>query len=163
MTQRRRDPWVELFAVPPELAQMLEPRRSALSSWQPPLDVYETADGFVVVVDVPGVAPSRLDVTLENGVLMIRGERSFAGSGGEGRPGSGNYHRIERRFGSFARSVSLPSSAVAPEGVTARTADGVLTIVVPKAASAQPRKIAVVEQTTIDATTPAPAAGQDDP
>lgn len=162
MTQRRRDPWVELFAVPPELAQMLEPRRSSLSSWQPSLDVYETADAFVVVVDVPGMAPSRLDVTLENGVLMIRGERSFAAGGGEDRPGSENYHRIERRFGSFARSVSLPSSAVAPEGVTARTIDGVLTIVVPKAASAQPRKITVTEQTTIDAATPVPAMGEDD-
>lgn len=160
MTQRRRDPWVELFALPQELAQLLEPQRAALGSWQPPLDVYETADSFVVVVDVPGVATSRLDVTLENGVLMIRGERSFAGGSGEGGPGRENYHRIERRFGSFARSVSLPSSAVQAEGVVARAADGVLTIVVPKAASAQPRKIAVTEQTTIDAA--APVGGEDD-
>lgn len=127
---------------------MLDTQSSlAGGSWLPPLDVYETKTAFVVVVDVPGVPSGALEVTLDAGVLMVRGERKFHSSVTED-----SFHRVERRFGSFARSVSLPSARVDHANVTARMADGVVTIEVPKSESAQPRRIDVVETSpTIDA------------
>ncbi len=150
-----RDPFRELFAFAPGFTQVLEAsRQGAAGSWLPPLDVYETKDAYVVVIDVPGVSLDRLDVMLENGVLTVRGERKFHPCVSEE-----SFHRVERRFGQFTRSVSLPSSRVESDGVTARSSDGVLTIEVPKAAAAQPRRITVVDtSTSIEAEGPTSAS-----
>lgn len=144
----RRDPFRELFELsfPSSVAQMFEsPLGPEAGSWLPPLDVYETREAFVVTVDVPGVTPSKLDVTLETGVLTVKGERKFYSNVSED-----SFHRVERRFGMFNRAVALPSAKVDPDGVSARIADGVLTVEIPKAQRAQPRRIEVVEEQVIE-------------
>lgn len=143
---RQRPYREELLAISPGVAQLLEGGGQATGAWQPALDVFETKDAYVVVVDVPGVSGTKIDVTLESGVLTVRGERRFHPEVAEEQ-----FHRVERRFGHFARRVSIPSSRIDPDGVSARMADGVLTVEVQKAEAAQPRRIQVVEQQTIDA------------
>lgn len=161
----RRDPFRELFGYSAGLAQLFEaPGGGESGSWLPPLDVVETREAYVVVVDVPGVPSGKLDVTLESGVLTIRGERRFhcgPGDAADTPRGSAEgprleepdavFHRVERRFGQFSRSVALPSNRVDADGVVARVAEGVLTVEVPKSHTAQPRRIQVVEQAVIDA------------
>jgi len=103
---------------------------SAVSHWVPAVDVHEEAERYVILADVPGVAPDAIDITLENGILTLRGER-HAGS-----------RRLERVYGSFYRRFTLPDTADADK-VEARTHQGVLEISIPKKAQVQPKKIAV--------------------
>ena len=106
-------------------------------SWAPHMDVYETADAFVVEMDLPGMNSESIDVTLDQNLLTVRGERTF-----EEKVSQENYHRIERRYGSFGRTISLPSRVDA-EGIQAAFRDGVLEVTVPKVEEAKPRKIKV--------------------
>ena len=106
-------------------------------AFSPALDVQETPDSYVLHVELPGVSPQEVDITLEENVLTVSGERSFyQESDGE------DFRRVERRFGRFHRAVRLPDR-VAGEDVTARYADGLLTITVPKAEESKPRRIAI--------------------
>jgi HSP20 family protein len=91
----------------------------------------------VVTVEVPGVKPEDLDITLEDGLLTIQGERRFTSESSEEQ-----YHRVERRYGSFRRSITLPSQVKA-DAIEASFDNGVLEVVVPKAEEAKPRKISV--------------------
>lgn len=109
----------------------------ALRAWTPRVDVEETDKEIVVKADVPGVDPKAVEVTVENGVLTIRGEKKE-----EKEEKTKGCHRVERFTGSFYRAVTLPPGADADK-VTATSANGVVTITVPKKAEAQPRKIAV--------------------
>jgi len=106
---------------------------SASSSFVPAVDVYEDAEKLVLKLEVPGVKPEDLD----NQTLTIRGERKF-----ESTEKAENFHRIERRFGSFVRSFTLPQT-VDTETVSATSDAGVLTILLAKKAEAQPRQIKV--------------------
>ncbi|MGH9363545.1 MAG: Hsp20/alpha crystallin family protein [Thermoanaerobaculia bacterium] len=106
-------------------------------TWAPPVDVAETDEAFIVKAELPGMNREDLDITLENNVLRISGERKF-----ERDEKKENYHRIERSYGAFSRAFALPSQ-VDSERVEASFKDGVLTVTVPKAAQARPRKIAV--------------------
>jgi HSP20 family protein len=101
------------------------------------VDIEEYADKFVLTADVPGVDLKSVDVTLEKGVLTLSGSREKAAenSGVEAR-------RIERTNGRFFRRFSLPDT-VDGEAVTAKAANGVLEVVIPKRPQSQPRKIAV--------------------
>jgi len=110
---------------------------SASSSFVPAVDVYEDAEKLVLKLEVPGVKPEDLDIHLENQTLTIRGERKF-----ESTEKAENFHRIERRFGSFVRSFTLPQT-VDTETVSATSDAGVLTILLAKKAEAQPRQIKV--------------------
>ncbi|MEX2482015.1 MAG: Hsp20/alpha crystallin family protein [Gammaproteobacteria bacterium] len=111
---------------------------SAVSHWAPAVDVHEEADRYVIVADVPGVQPDAIEVTMENGVLTISGERQE-----EKRTENGSTaRRVERVYGSFYRRFTLPDTADA-ERVEARSAHGVLEISIPKKAQLQPRKIKV--------------------
>src|ERR1700733_4755739 len=103
----------------------------------PAVDVYEDADKLVLKLEIPGVKPEDLDIKLENQTLVIKGERKF-----ESTEKAENFHRIERRFGSFVRSFTLPQT-VDSESVTATTDAGVLTISLAKKAEAQPKQIKV--------------------
>ncbi|QDT02106.1 Spore protein SP21 [Rubripirellula lacrimiformis] len=103
----------------------------------PTLDVSETDSEVDVKMDLPGMKPEQIDIQVHNNVLSIRGERSEE-SEKKGR----KFHRVERRIGSFARSVSLPS-IVDEDNVDANYNDGVLTIRMPKTKEAQAKKIAV--------------------
>ena len=107
------------------------------NAWVPALDIRETEDRFEVTVDLPGMRSGDVEVTFEDGTLTIRGQREFTREEGEGQ-----YHRIERSYGSFARSVRLPRVADA-ERIEASFDNGVLTVLVPKRDEAKPRTIEV--------------------
>lgn len=110
---------------------------SSSASFVPAVDVYEDADKLVLKLEIPGVKTEDLDIRLENQTLLIKGERKF-----ESDEKAENFHRIERRFGSFVRSFTLPQT-VNTEGVTATSDAGVLTISLAKKAEAQPKQIKV--------------------
>jgi HSP20 family protein len=105
--------------------------------WVPPVDIQETEDGYRLHAELPGLTKEDIDITLENNVLRLSGERKF-----EKDVKKESFHRIERTYGSFSRAFALPQQ-VNPEGVQANFENGVLTITVPKAEQAKPRKIAI--------------------
>jgi len=112
-------------------------RSMSRNAWVPALDVRETDDRFVVTVDLPGMKPEDVDVTFEDGMLTIRGTREFSSESQDEQ-----YHRIERSYGSFARSIRLPRVADS-EKINAGFDKGVLTVEVPKREEAKPRTIEV--------------------
>ena len=116
-----------------------EPR--AGRPWSPAVDIFETEDDLVLKADVPEVDLKDIDVRVENQTLSLSGERKF-----EKEDTGKGYHRIERSYGQFTRSFSLPST-VDTEKVAAEYHNGVLTVKLPKKAAAKPRqvKIAVKE------------------
>ncbi len=107
------------------------------SSWRPAVDIKEEANQFVILADVPGVDPKDIEITAENGVLTVRGERKAETE--EEREG---FRRVERIRGTFYRRFSLPDTADT-DAIKARGKDGVLEITVPKHEKVQPRKITV--------------------
>jgi HSP20 family protein len=132
----RWDPFRELKGVEAEFDRIVG-QTFPKSAWVPALDIRETDDRFEVTADLPGVSSDDVEVTFEDATLMIRGEREFSRNQDEGR-----YHRIERSYGSFARSVRLPRVADS-ERIEASFDDGVLTVLVPKREEAKPRTIEV--------------------
>ncbi len=109
----------------------------AAGSFVPPVDVYEDEQGIRLKMEVPGIDEKDIDIQLENSLLTVRGERKM-----ESETKEENYHRIERRYGSFTRSFTLPNT-VNPEEVKAAYAKGVLTISLGKRAEARPKQIKV--------------------
>ena len=103
----------------------------------PPVDIQETADGYRLQAELPGLTKDDISITLENNVLRLSGERKF-----EKDAKKESFHRIERTYGTFSRAFALPQQ-VNGEGVQASFENGVLTIPVPKAEQAKPRKIAI--------------------
>lgn len=112
-------------------------RPATAGAWSPALDVEEDEEAFTLHVELPGVDPDDVEVSLEENVLTITGERGFY----DEKEAEG-FRRIERRFGRFHRSVRMPDR-VDGASVEARYKDGLLTIVVPKAEEAKPRRIEV--------------------
>jgi len=119
---------------------------SSLTAWAPAVDIYETEHELVVKADLPDVDPKDLDIRVENNVLTIRGERKF-----EKKVNEENYLRVERAYGSFARSFTLANS-VNSDAIKADYQNGVLTLTIPKREEAKPKQIKV------NVTTPAMAA-----
>src|ERR1700747_2081210 len=107
------------------------------ASFVPAVDVYEDAEKLVLKLEIPGVKAEDIDIKLENQALVIKGERKF-----ESTEKAENFHRIERRVGSFVRSFTLPQT-VDTESVSATTDAGVLTVTLAKKAEAQPKQIKV--------------------
>lgn len=107
------------------------------SAWRPAVDIKEEADRFVILADLPGVDPKDIEITAENGMLTVRGERRVEKE--EEREG---FRRVERVRGTFYRRFSLPDTADTG-GIKARGKDGVLEITLPKHEKVQPRKITV--------------------
>lgn len=107
------------------------------SHWRPAVDIREEEDRFVIVADLPGVDPNDIEVTMDNGVLTLKGERKF-----EYQTGDDSYQRIERACGTFYRRFSLPDSAN-PEAIEAKGRNGVLEITLPKQEKIKPRRIEV--------------------
>ena len=106
-------------------------------TWVPRVDVHEEKERFVVLADVPGVEPKDIDITADNGVLTIRGERRA-----EKRETENGYERVERVSGTFLRRFRLPEGANT-EQITAKQTNGVLEVTIPKTPAAQPRRIAI--------------------
>lgn len=111
---------------------------AAAKPWVPSVDVTETETELVVTADLPGVAAKDVAITVKDGVLVLEGERKF-----ETEEKGKEFHRVERFAGKFYRSVALPP-AVDPDRIAAESANGVITIRIPKKPGAVPRKIAVV-------------------
>ncbi len=136
------EPWTWLTQLQNELERSRIPTTGDSSTvetaqWAPAVDIKEEKDRFLLQADLPGIKPDDIDITMEKGVLTIKGERKTeANDKGEG------YARIERKHGSFYRRFSLPDTAD-EAGITAASNHGVLEISIPKAVEVQPKKIAV--------------------
>jgi HSP20 family protein len=110
---------------------------SALTTWAPAVDIHETPNELVVKADLPDVDEKDIDVRVENNLLTIRGERKF-----EKSVPAENYLRVERTYGAFSRSFSLPNT-VDPESIRAEYKNGVLTVNLPKREESKPRQVKV--------------------
>jgi HSP20 family protein len=149
-TMTRWDPFQDLRSAQDEMAQMSPMLAHALglhtqqasgrattTAWAPALDISERKDAYLVTVELPGLKPEDLDITMEDGLLTIQGERQFTSESSDQQ-----YHRVERRYGAFRRAITLPAHVMA-EGIEASFEDGVLQILVPKAEEATPKRIQV--------------------
>lgn len=106
-------------------------------AWMPPVDIHEDDDNYVLTAELPGLAKDDIEISLENNTLRLSGERKLREDVDEE-----SYHRMERSYGAFSRTFTLPKQVDA-DGVEAHFQDGLLTITVPKLATARPRRIAV--------------------
>lgn len=122
-----------------DFGRTFEGESEALSTgnFVPAVDVYEDAQKLQLKLEVPGIRPEDLDIRVEGRTLTVRGERKF-----ESEEKEENFHRIERRYGSFVRSFTLPAT-VDTDSIDAQTADGVLTISLAKKPEAKPKQITV--------------------
>src|SRR5438477_10603394 len=110
---------------------------SSLTAWAPSVDIYENEHELVVKADLPEIDPKDLDIRVENNILTIRGERKF-----EKKVNEDNYLRVERAYGSFARSFTL-ANTVNSDAIKADYQNGVLTLNIPKREEAKPKQIKV--------------------
>ncbi len=110
---------------------------SSLTAWAPAVDIYETEHELVVKADLPEVDPKDLEIRVENNILTIRGERKF-----EKKVNEDNYLRVERAYGSFARSFTL-ANTVNSDAIKADYQNGALTLTIPKREEARPKQIKV--------------------
>ncbi len=110
---------------------------SVTGNWMPSVDVKETKDGLQIFAEVAGVDPKDVEVTVEGGVLTLKGSRTFE-KAVEGE----TYHRVERAYGLFERSFTLPTN-VEPEKIQATYKNGVLQLSLPKREEAKPKAIAI--------------------
>jgi HSP20 family protein len=136
MAITRWDPVRELLNMEEEVERAFG-RSGSRQAWAPTMDVRETDDHFEVAADLPGLEPGDVSVTFEDGVLTISGKREISSDRSDE-----TFHRIERSYGSFARSLRLPRTADG-EKIEASFDKGVLTVTVPKAEIAKPRTIEV--------------------
>jgi HSP20 family protein len=138
----RNNPWQLLNDLNSILDAGFRPRLSddsnvESSHWTPAVDIKEEADKFTLIIDVPGVNPKDVDISMENNVLTLKGSREDTTK--EDKQG---YHRIERTKGSFYRRFTLPDTADA-EQVSAKSQHGVLEVTIGKKRAVQARKIVV--------------------
>jgi HSP20 family protein len=145
MTLVSYEPWTLVSRLHRQFDQAFNktsaPSEAATSqsvSWIPRVDIYEESARFVVLADVPGVEPKDIDITAENGVLTIRGERRSQKKESD----KNGYERVERTSGSFLRRFTLPESANT-ETIKAKQTNGVLEVSIPKHPLVQPRRISV--------------------
>ena len=144
MSVVRYEPWVLMNRLSRDLERLFnvpadggDDTRSAVVDWVPAVDIKEEDQQFVIHADLPGVDAKDIDVTLEKGVLTIRGQRASAS-----REEKDGYRRTERVSGQFFRRFSLPDTADST-AVKAKFANGVLEVQIPKQPSVLPRRIAV--------------------
>jgi HSP20 family protein len=106
-------------------------------SWAPAVDIYEQGHDIVLKAELPGVDPKDVDVRVENNVLTLRGERKL-----DNEVKRENYHRVERSYGAFTRSFTMPNM-VDTEKIKAEYKDGVLRVSLPKKDEAKPKQISI--------------------
>jgi HSP20 family protein len=146
MTITRYYPWAQPKRFQDEIKQVFDrffnedetdQSNVVTSQWTPRVDVKEEDKRFVILADIPGVDPKDIDVSMDKGILTIRGERKS-----EVKEQNGKLTRVERSYGAFYRRFALPDSADA-EGISANGRHGVLEIAIPKKAETTPRRISV--------------------
>ncbi|HZD18222.1 MAG TPA: Hsp20/alpha crystallin family protein [Actinomycetota bacterium] len=141
----RWDPFRDLVSIQDELNRLFgrtfagteSIRPTATGAWMPAMDVYETDDKIVAKLELPGIEPGDVEVSVEDSTLTISGTRGFSQEVEEE-----NYHRVERRYGSFTRAITLPQTADT-EKVEAGFDKGLLTVEIPKVEKAKPKKVQV--------------------
>jgi HSP20 family protein len=106
-------------------------------AWIPPVDIYETGDSLVLKAELPGINPDDVEIRVEDSTLYLKGERKF-----EKEVKEENLHRVERSYGTFTRSFSLPNTIDSDE-VKAEYQNGILTLTMPKREEAKPRSIKI--------------------
>ena len=144
MALMRYEPFNLLNQLQREVNRLLDTGRlgdeesgNILADWAPAVDIKEEPNQFVIHADLPGVDIKDIDITLENGVLTLKGQRAA-----EKKEETEQYRRVERVRGTFLRRFSLPDVADADK-VSAKCKDGVLEVIVLKREAAQPRRIAI--------------------
>jgi HSP20 family protein len=139
----RFEPWSIIDQLHRDLDRLAIGRQPAgdnenpAADWAPAIDIIEEKDRFVLRADVPGVDPADIDVSMDNGVLTVSGERKT-----EARTEVEGFRRVERSFGRFYRRFNLPDTADA-EGIKATSSNGILEITIPKLPEVKARRIAV--------------------
>ena len=147
MAIARYEPWAVVSQLQNEINRVFGnvndgESSSATAEWAPAVDIVEYVDRFELLVDVPGVDPKQVEITLDNSVLTLSGERRDQQSVDKNGSSEPQQQRRERRLGRFHRRFILPDTVDA-ERVTATGRDGVLSISIAKQAKAQPRRISV--------------------
>src|ERR671916_3319479 len=145
MSITRYDPFRELRSLQDEVNRLFSSNLSrsfgdegiARGAWMPSVDIYENKDQVVLEAELPGMNREDFELTVENNVLTLRGERRF-----EKRDEGDNYHRVERAYGQFTRSFTLPQT-VSPENVSAEYKNGVLRVVLQKREEVKARRIEI--------------------
>lgn len=139
----RYEPWALLEQFRNEINRLSDNQENgngssfvATSDWAPAVDIVENKDGYLLLVDVPGVDPDAIDIQMDSGILSLKGERTVSTAQGE------SSKRVERPRGTFYRRFSLPEAADA-DRIAAKCRNGVLEIVIPKQQKMQSRKIVV--------------------
>jgi HSP20 family protein len=157
---RRFDPFGEMLTLRDAVNQLFEDsvvnpaRMTNSNAFSMPLDVSESQDEFIVDAVVPGLKAEDLDITIQDNVLTIRGETRKQQQTGDKQT---NFHVMERRYGRFSRTISLPTSVKA-DAVRATLENGILHLEIPKAEEVKPRRITVngthaLENTSVDVNT----------
>src|SRR5437588_1494473 len=153
----RYDPFRDLRSLQEEvnrlftgnMARSFDEEGIARGSWSPSVDIYENKDQIVLEAELPGMKREDFDLSVENNTITLRGERHF-----EKKDETDNYHRVERAYGSFTRSFTLPNTVTA-EGATAEYTNGVLRVTLPKREDTKARRIEIktngAEPKTIEA------------
>src|SRR5437762_14201244 len=138
----RYDPFRDLRALQDEVNRLFTGNMArfddegiARGSWNPSVDIYENKDQIVLEAELPGMKREDFDLSVENNVITLRGERHF-----EKKDEADNYHRVERAYGSFTRSFTLPNT-VSAEGANAEYQNGVLRVTLPKKEESKARRI----------------------
>ncbi|VAW78329.1 Heat shock protein, Hsp20 family [hydrothermal vent metagenome] len=146
MSLVRYEPWNLLNQWPGDISRLFDPRTRQLaedgdplaaSNWTPAADIREEKDSYIIHADVPGVDPEDIEVSMEDGVLSIKGQRQT-----ESVQEQEGYKRVERVRGTFFRRFSMPDTADA-DAISAKSKHGVLEIVVPKQTKVLPKRIKV--------------------
>ena len=145
MSITRYDPFRDLRSLQEEVNRLFSTNLTrgfgeegiGRGAWNPSVDIYENKDQIVLEAELPGMKRDDFELTVENNVITLRGERSF-----EKKDETDNYHRVERSYGSFTRSFTLPQT-VSAEGAIAEYNNGVLRVTLPKREETKARRIEV--------------------
>jgi HSP20 family protein len=146
MTVVRYDPFRDLRTLQEEVNRLFSTNLTRAfgddegigrGAWAPSVDIYENKDQIVLEAELPGMKQEDFDLSIENNVITLRGERRF-----EKADETDNYHRVERSYGAFTRSFTLPQT-VSAEGATAEYNNGVLRVTLPKREETKARRIQV--------------------
>ena len=149
MTIVRYDPFRDLRTLQEEVNRLFSSNLTpsfgeegiGRGAWNPNVDIYENKDQIVLEAELPGMNREDFELTVENNVITLRGERRF-----EKKDDADNYHRVERSYGSFSRSFTLPQ-VVSGDGATAEYRNGVLRVTLPKREEAKARRIEITGET----------------
>jgi HSP20 family protein len=141
----RWDPFREMTQLQNRFDRLFESVSGRQESWLPAVDVFDQKDAVVLKAELAGMDPDDIQIEVEDNVLTIKGERKF-----EEKVDDERYYRVERRFGSFQRSLALPQGVKADQ-IEANYDDGILTVSVPKAEEEKPKRIEVQAKRGVEA------------